>query len=111
MHANGAIDSMPRCLEGPSCCGALFQIEATYAHLLDILGEPDTIEDVAPMWVIRVRSEDDRSAERVAVHSNDNRLRTAGDDPALWYVTTYRDSRWAADRIAQRLGKVVELTR
>lgn len=108
MHADGTITDMPRCLESPTCCGAVFQIRATYTQLIASLGETDTIEDIEPSWVVRVHSGDERPNERVIIHHTSNWPRTEIDEPTLWYVTAYREGRWAAERLGTALGEIVE---
>lgn len=110
MYADGTITDTPRCLEGPSCCGAVFHIRATYSQLTEVLGETDTIPEAEPTWVILVRSGDDRPNERVRIHHTSNSPRESADVPTLWYVTAYPEGRWAAERLGETLGEIVEFT-
>ncbi|MEU7631654.1 hypothetical protein AB0C34_16945 [Nocardia sp. NPDC049220] len=107
MHTDGTFAPAPRCLAGPECGSAVFQIEATFSRLVEALGEPDTIAEEAPDWVILVQS-DDRPNERVSIHHASNWPRVEIDEPTLWYVTCYRDARWAAESLAEKLGETVE---
>lgn len=109
MNADGTITPAPRCLPGPECGSAAFRVEATFSSLVEALGEPDTIDETAPGWVILVRA-DDRPNERVSVHHGSNQPRVDVDEPTLWYVTCYPDARWAAERLAEKLGRIVEFT-
>lgn len=110
MTAAGAFTNRNRILESPTCCGAEFQIEATYADLCEALGETTTGEDSAPMWVVLVNSEDGTDAARVSIHHTNTLPREARTEATLWYVNCHRDERWAAERLAARLGKVVEFS-
>ncbi|WP_280454820.1 hypothetical protein [Nocardia brasiliensis] len=110
LHADGTITDTPRCLEGPSCCGAVFQIRATYTQLLSALAETDTVEDAEPFWVVRVWSGDERPTERVSIHHASIWPRENADTGTLWYVTSYPEGRWAAERLAMRLNAdIIEL--
>lgn len=110
MYADATISDTPRCLEGPSCCGAVFLIKATWSQLLAALGTTDTIEDAEPFWVIRVWSGDDRPTERISIHHTSNWPRQNPDSETLWYVTSYPEGRWAAEKLANQLeAEIVSL--
>ncbi len=109
MTADGTINHMPRCLQAPDFgSSAVFQIEATYARLAEVLGETDTVKEAEPYWVIQVRAADDLAAARIGIHHISNWPREEDNEATLWYVTAHREDRWAAERLAEKLGEIVE---
>lgn len=104
MNADGSFADMPRCLEGPNCCGEVLRFWATFEDLKSALGETDTIEDAEPDWVVRVRSEDGSMAAAVCIRFAGMLPRAEPQRRVQWSVICHLDDRWAAERIEAALS-------
>jgi hypothetical protein len=62
IHRDGTTSHTPRLLESPTCCGMKGTVVATYRHLTELFGEPDTgLDGDEAFWVIRIEALPERA--------------------------------------------------